>query len=102
MNRDKAFFGAVEDQCNDSIGLQMMALAYLVHDTSNTVMCDPPLGKEEPVRQWYWDAERGVKYYMSNMSRRRILSIRTGYPILNRVVTQESARVHTTRQCRLG
>jgi hypothetical protein len=27
-NRDKALFGAVEDQCNDSVGLLMAALAY--------------------------------------------------------------------------
>jgi hypothetical protein len=36
-NRDKALFGAVEDQCNDSFGLLMAALAYLHHDTSNAV-----------------------------------------------------------------
>jgi hypothetical protein len=50
-NRDKALFGAVEDQCYDSVGLFVTALAYLDHDTSNTVTCDPPEGKEEPVQQ---------------------------------------------------
>jgi hypothetical protein len=45
----------------------MTALAYLNHDTSNTVTCDPPEGKEEPAQQWFWDTEREVKYYMSNM-----------------------------------
>jgi hypothetical protein len=66
-NRDKALFGAVEDQCNDSVGLLMAALAYLHHDTSNAVTCDPPEGKDDPPQQWFWDAEREVKYYMSNM-----------------------------------
>jgi hypothetical protein len=36
----------------------MKALAYLDHDTSNTVTCDPPEGKEEPAQQWFWDVER--------------------------------------------
>jgi hypothetical protein len=44
-----------------------MVLAFLDPETSNTVTCDPPEGKEEPAQQWFWDAERGVKYYMSNM-----------------------------------
>jgi hypothetical protein len=66
-NRDKALFGAVEDQYNDSVGLLMTALAYLGHETSKTAACDPPEGKEEPEQQWFWDAERGVKYYMSHM-----------------------------------
>jgi hypothetical protein len=44
-----------------------MALVYLDQDTSNTVTCDPPEGKEEPAQRWFWDAEREVKYYMSNM-----------------------------------
>jgi hypothetical protein len=66
-NRNKALFGAIKDQCNDSIGLPMKALANLEHDTSNIVMYDPPEGKEEPAQQWFWDAEREVKYYMSNM-----------------------------------
>jgi hypothetical protein len=30
-NRDKALFGAVEDQRNDSVGLLMAALAHLNH-----------------------------------------------------------------------
>jgi hypothetical protein len=64
-NRDKALFGAVEDQCNDSVGLLMAAEAYLHHDTSTAVTCDPPEGKDEPPRQWFWDAEREVKYYVS-------------------------------------
>jgi hypothetical protein len=44
----------------------MSALAYLNHDASN-ITCDPPEGKEEPEQQWFWDAERRVKYYMLNM-----------------------------------
>jgi hypothetical protein len=47
-NRDKTLFGAVDDQCNDSVGLLMKALAYLNHETLNIVTCDPPEGKEEP------------------------------------------------------
>jgi hypothetical protein len=47
-NRDKALFGAVEDQCNDSVGLLMAALAYLHHDPSNAITCDPPEGKDDP------------------------------------------------------
>jgi hypothetical protein len=66
-NRGKAFFFAVEDPCNDSVGLLMSALAYLNHDASNTVTCDPPEGKEEPPQQCFWDTEREVKYYMLNM-----------------------------------
>jgi hypothetical protein len=58
-NGDKAVFGAVEDQCNDSVGLLMAALAYLHHD--------PPEGKDDPPQQWFWDVEREVKYYMPNM-----------------------------------
>jgi hypothetical protein len=50
-NRDKALFGAVKDQCNDSVSLLMAALAYLHHDTSNTVTCDPPEGKDDPPQQ---------------------------------------------------
>jgi hypothetical protein len=38
----------------------MKALAYLDHDTSNTVTRDPPKVKEEPAQQWFWNAERGV------------------------------------------
>jgi hypothetical protein len=60
------YINAIEDQYNDSVGLFMMALAYLAHDTSNTAKCALE-GKEEPEQQWFWDAERGVKYYMSNM-----------------------------------
>jgi hypothetical protein len=66
-NRDKALFGAVEDQCNDSVGLLMAALAYLHHEPSNAVTCDSPEGKDDPPRQWFWDAEWEVKYYMSNV-----------------------------------
>jgi hypothetical protein len=66
-NRDKALFGAVEDQCNNSVGLLMAALAYLHHDPSNAVTCDPPEGKDDPPQQWFWDAEREVNYYISNM-----------------------------------
>jgi hypothetical protein len=38
--KDKALFGAIEDKCNDSVGLLMSVLAYLDHDTSNTFTCD--------------------------------------------------------------
>jgi hypothetical protein len=55
--RDKALFGAIEDECNDSVGLLIIALAYLGHYTSNTTTCDPPDGKEEPEQQWFGDAE---------------------------------------------
>jgi hypothetical protein len=64
-NRDKALFGAVEDQCNDSVGLLMAAQAHLHHDPSNAVTCDPPEGKDDPPQQWFWDVEREVKYYVS-------------------------------------
>jgi hypothetical protein len=66
-NRDNALFGAVEDQCNDSVGLLMATLAYLHHDTLNTVSCDPPEEKDEPTQQWFWDAEREMKYYMPSL-----------------------------------
>jgi hypothetical protein len=55
-NRNKAVFGAIEDQSKDSVGLLMIALAYLNHNASNTVTCDPPEGKEEPPQQLLWDA----------------------------------------------
>jgi hypothetical protein len=43
----------------------MAALAYLHHDPSNAVTCSPPEGKDDPPQQWFWDAEREVKYYVS-------------------------------------
>jgi hypothetical protein len=91
-NRDKALFDAVEDQCNDSVGLLMAALAYLHHDPSN----DPPERKDDPPQQWFWDAEREfLRIDYAEPSRRRSLSIKTGHKIPTRLVTQESARVHT-------
>jgi hypothetical protein len=49
-NRDKALFSVIKDQCNDFVGLLMMALAYLGQGTSKTATCDPPEGKEEPAQ----------------------------------------------------
>jgi hypothetical protein len=45
----------------------MVALAYFCRDPSKDVRCDPPEGKEEPEQQLFWDAERRMKYYMSDI-----------------------------------
>jgi hypothetical protein len=43
----------------------MAALAYLHHDTSNTITYDPPEEKDEPPQQWFWEVKFIIN--MSNM-----------------------------------
>jgi hypothetical protein len=93
-NRDKALFGAVEDQCNDSVGLLMQALAYLDHDTSNGLSrATLQKGKKNPPNNGsgMWNEE----YYMFNIRACSKKKFKMRYQILTRVVMQESARVHT-------
>jgi hypothetical protein len=71
-NRDKALFNAVEDQCNDFVGLVMMALAYLGHYTSNTATSRHfeyhyVRNNNGSEQQWFYDAERGVKKNMPSL-----------------------------------
>jgi hypothetical protein len=47
-NSDKALFGAVEDQCDDAVGLLMKALAYLDHDTRIPSRATLRKGKKNP------------------------------------------------------